>query len=240
MAKIRNAKPKTSSGGYTRVFNDEDLGKLIQKIQSTVITNGTELEKIIIHQSNAINNLDTFLSECNRIQKGIYLCSKNTIKKSRYRLDKHEPDLIIFEINQDSKNCYIIELKDGDNFDTKKADGEFSVLEKFKNHLGAQIQFITHFFICSFNQENKDIIVKGFKNRFTTEQVMTGEELCHLLDISYDTILKERTHDAQDNRNYFIEELVKIPFFKSKLTHEKQKLIEKDDFYNILNEEEVF
>lgn len=47
MAKIRNANPKSSSGGYTRVFNDENLGKLIQKIQSTVISNGTELEKYI-------------------------------------------------------------------------------------------------------------------------------------------------------------------------------------------------
>ncbi len=84
------------------------------------------------------------------------------------------------------------------------------------------------------------MIVKGFKNRFTTDQVMTGEELCRLLRISYDTILKARMHDAQDNRNYFIEELVKIPFFKSQLSSEKQKLIEKDDFYNILNEEGVF
>ncbi len=150
MAKIRNANPKTSSGGYTRVFNDADLGKLIQKIQSTVITNGTELEKIITQQSNVINDLDTFLSECNYKSDGVYLCSKNTTKKSKYRLDKHEPDLIIFEITSMSKNCYIIELKDGDNFDTKKADSEFFVLEKFKNHLGAQIQFITHFFYLLF------------------------------------------------------------------------------------------
>ena len=62
MAKIRNANPKSSSGGYTRVFNDENLGKLIQKIQSTVISNGTELEKYISEKSNLIANLDDFLS----------------------------------------------------------------------------------------------------------------------------------------------------------------------------------
>ena len=65
MAKIRNADPKTSSGGYNRVFNNEILGKLMQKIQSTVISNGNELEKIISKNSNVIDDLDAFLSPDN-------------------------------------------------------------------------------------------------------------------------------------------------------------------------------
>ena len=110
-------------------------------------------------------------------------------------MDKHEPDLIVFEINPSEKNCYIIELKDGDNFDTKKSDGEFENLEKYKNHLGSKIPFVTNFFICCFNQESKDLIVKGFKNRFNVEQVMTGKQLCNLLGIDYDTIIEFYNED---------------------------------------------
>ena len=72
MAKIRLSNPKTSSGGYNRVFNNENLGKLIQKVQSTVISNGNELEKIILEKSNVINDLDEFLSQRNI--KGVFLC----------------------------------------------------------------------------------------------------------------------------------------------------------------------
>lgn len=233
MAKIRNANPKSSSGGYTRVFNDENLGKLIQKIQSTVISNGTELEKYISEKSNLIANLDDFLSnrkdeQCN----GAFLCTKAVIKKSKYKLDKHEPDLIVFEINSSEKNCYIIELKDGDNFDTKKSDGEFENLEKYKNHLGSKIPFVTNFFICCFNQESKDLIVKGFKNRFSVEQVMTGKQLCNLLGIDYDTIIETRKKDAEDNVDYFTDQLIKIPLINSKIFSIKNSHIEENDFYN--------
>ena len=233
MAKIRNADPKTSSGGYNRVFNNEILGKLMQKIQSTVISNGNELEKIISKNSNVIDDLDAFLSPDNsQNTAGAFLCPKSAIKKSKYKLDKHEPDLIVFEITDKLKNCYIIELKDGDNFDTKKSDGEFENLEKYKNHLGSKIAFITNFFICSFNQNEKEMIVKGFKNRFNIEQVMTGRQLCDLLGINYDSIIETRKKDAEDNINYFVEQLVKIPLINQKIFATKNSHIEEKDFYD--------
>ncbi len=230
MAKIRNSKPKTSSGGYNRVFNNTSLGELIQKVQSTVISNGNELETMILSNSNVIENLDQFLSMDDK--KGVFLCPKKVIKNSKYKLKEHEPDLVIFEISENNRNCYIIELKDGDNFDTKKSLGEFESLEQYKNHLGSQITFITNFFICSFNQNDKELIVKGFKNVFNINQVMTGRELCDLLKINYDKIIEKRKQDAEDNKKYFTEELVKIPFIINEIFLAKNSHIQEDDFYN--------
>ncbi|MBF1051259.1 MAG: restriction endonuclease, partial [Peptostreptococcaceae bacterium] len=210
MAKIKNAKVKTSSGGFTRIFDDEHLGNLISKIQSTSITNGNELEKLIVSRANSIDDLDDFLYNCKKdiVDVGSYLCTKKVIKKSLYSLSSHEPDLIVFEINKNGdKNCYIIELKDGDNFDTKKSLAEYNSLVEYKNHLGSKIQFVTNYYICSFNQSDKENITKGFKGKFNINEVMTGKELCLLLNIEYDEIIKFRKNDALDNFDYFCNEL---------------------------------
>ena len=48
MAKIKDAKAKNSSGSYARVFNNKALGDLITKVHSTSISNGSELENLIL------------------------------------------------------------------------------------------------------------------------------------------------------------------------------------------------
>lgn len=233
MAKIKNAKVKTTSGGYFRIFNDEKLGKLLSKVQSTSISNGTELEKMLCNRSTTIENLDSFLNEVISNRKnGVYLCTKKVIKKSSYKLDKSEPDLIIFELKENGTNkCYIIELKDGDNFDTKKSKSELNSLKKYREHLGVKIQFITQFYICSFNQINKDLIVKGFKNEFSNSEVMTGKELCDLLNINYNDILNIRKEDAIDNYLYFIKELYLIDKIRKLIRDIEKKKIAEEDFY---------
>lgn len=47
MAKIRNSNPKQSGGGYERLVGDADMASIFTKAQSTVISNGTELEKLL-------------------------------------------------------------------------------------------------------------------------------------------------------------------------------------------------
>lgn len=47
MAKIRGRIPKESSGGYACVFGNEALGELMSKVQGTVISTGSELERLI-------------------------------------------------------------------------------------------------------------------------------------------------------------------------------------------------
>ena len=220
--KIRNAKGRTDgNSGYTRTLGNEALGKLISKVLATVISNGTELERMIVERSNSIQDIDIFIEKATiaDIANGTYLCTKKIFKKSdKYVKDVEgiEPDMIIFIVEK-NRICRVIELKDGDAFDTKKALGEKEHLEKFSTIFGAKIPFVTEYFICSFNQEDKEIIRAGFKNTFSLEHIMTGSELCEILNIDYSEIIRLRQDDMKDNFNYFLEELVKIPEVLSKL-----------------------
>lgn len=221
MAKICNAKVGSSSGGYNRVFDNDEIGRLMSKVQSTVISNGSELERIILSRTQNITILDVFIEGVTdgNVPNGTYVCTKRVLKKSSYKLDKHEPDLLIFIVQQ-RRVCRIIELKDGDAFDTKKASGEQESLERFNLHIGAKIPFVSDYFVCCFNQTNKEEIVKGFKNVFGIEHVMTGKELCEILNISYEEIIEERKRDAKANIEYFYQQFKSIPIIKEMLDEE--------------------
>lgn len=77
--KIRNQKGRRDgNSAYARVFNNSDLGDLISKIQATVISNGNELEKIILSQTNTIDDLNIFIekAEIGEIENGVFVCPK--------------------------------------------------------------------------------------------------------------------------------------------------------------------
>lgn len=235
MAKIRNAKPKESSGGYERIFGDDAVGALMQKVQSTAISNGTELEKIIVHEApEVIDNLDDWVEEYRlhgRYFRGTYLCSKKVIKKSTFAKKNHEPDMIIFEITQTEKNCYVIELKDGSLFDTKKSSSEHAALSVFCAYLGQKLPFTTKFYLCSFNQENKEEIFKGFKEQFSMDEIMTGRELCEILGMDYDSIRARRQVDASDNFEYFVDEFISIPSVAVRISKKRREKVIITEFY---------
>lgn len=224
MSKIVDARGREDgSSGYTRVLGCDELGRLISRVQSTVISNGTELERIIVSLTNTINDLEEFIdSVTDGIQEdGVYLCQKKILKKSKYAIAGIEPDLLIFVVER-RRVCKVIELKDGDNFDTKKSASEREHLEQFATSFGAQIPFVTEFYICSFNQDNKELIQAGFKNKFEIEHIMTGEELCDVLHIDYQNIIDRRKTDMIENFNYFIDELLNIPQVREKIIEKLQ------------------
>ncbi len=224
MAKICNAQGRQDSGsGYVRVLGDEQLGKLISKVQSTVISNGTELEKLIIDKCNQIKDLNSFIEKTvsGDTEDGVYVCPKKYYAKSSYLIYDNQkkkilPDLLIFIVEK-KRICKVVELKDGDMFDTKKSAGEKEHLEEFVQKFGSKIPFVAEYYICCFNQENKDKIFEGFKGDFTKEHILTGKELCEVLRISYDDIIKQRTADSVENFEYFIQELLKIETVKAKI-----------------------
>jgi hypothetical protein len=208
MALIELSKGREEGGGYERLFGNQKIGHLLSRVQATVISSGTELEKIVGGLSNNINNVDAFL-QSQQLPTGVYLISKDAIKKSTLKSDK-EPDLIVFKIDPTLQHCYIIELKDGDTFDTKKAAGEVMLLEAFESHLSRRIRFTTSIHVCSFNQLDKKKIVVGFKNKITIHQAMTGKELCELLGISYEGIIGSRIHQQIRNLDFFLDEILAI------------------------------
>jgi len=210
MARIRDARPKNSSGSYERVFGNAALGELISKVQSAVISSGSELEKIIASLVKNIDDLDAFLEQ-EVMPNGVLLARKRQMKQSK-TLDfaDSEPDFMVFKRRRNIQTCHIIELKDGHVFDTKKASAERRAMHGFieRNAQHIQYRFQAHF--CAFNQNNKDAIWDGFKRKIAHNEVMTGPEFCNLLEIDYEAIVARRRADGPDNLEFFMSELIAI------------------------------
>ena len=222
MSKIAKAKGrdinKFGESGYTRVIGNSQLGQLLSKVQATVIANGTELEKMIVERCKTIENIDDFIKSVTegKINSGTYLCTKKILKKTQnYKtcIAHIEPDMLVFIVSN-QRICKIIEVKDGETFDTKKAAGEKENLIKFFQNFGVKIPFVTEYYVCSFNQCDKEKIHLGMKGVFKLENILTGRELCEILNIDFDDIVNTRTRDAIENFDYFINKLLEIPEVK--------------------------
>ena len=217
MARLRDAKPRNSSGSYERLFDNAALGALASKIQSAVISSGSELEARIAASVQNILDLDAFLEQ-EIMPEGVLLARKRQIKRSD-SLDfaGSEPDFMVFKRRDGVQTCHIIELKDGHVFDTKKAGAERQAMHGFieRNAQHIQYRFQAHF--CAFNQDDRHAIWDGFKRRIALEEVMTGREFCDLLEIDYDSIVEARRAEGSDNVEFFLSELVKIESIRQRL-----------------------
>ena len=219
MALIRNAKPKNKSGAYNRLFDNHELGHLISRVHSTVISSGTELEKSITSIVNDVADLDAFLEQ-EIMPEGVFLVRKNQMKKSKtLNLSGGVPDFIIFRRRDNQQRCHIVELKDGHSFDTKKVEGEKQAMLRFIENNAQHLPYVIISHFCSFNQGDRAKIVEGFKNKIEPNEAMTGRELCELLEleIDYDKIVDHRLKEGADNLDYFCSELVKIEAVRTRL-----------------------
>ena len=103
-------------------------------------------------------------------------------------------------------------------FDTKKSAGEVKHMREFAECFSNTFKdYIVKIKYCMFNQDNKKSIVDGLKKNITTEEAMTGKELCDLLGISYTNILEQRKKLAPENVDFFIEKLLEIQVVKDKI-----------------------
>lgn len=225
MSKIANAKGRDvkslGDSGYTRIMGNASLGQLLSRVQATAISNGTELEKLIVERCNKIENIDKFIDDVTqaKINSGTFLCTKKILKATKvYKksIEKIEPDMLIFIVSK-QRICKIIQLKDGETFDTKKVLAEKEKLIEFMQKFGIKIPFVTDYFICGFNQNDKNKIRIGMKNEFELEHILTGRELCEILGIDFDEIIALRKQDAKENLDYFVDELLAIPEVLAKI-----------------------
>ncbi len=209
MARISESKGRRN-GGYERLFGNEDLGLLVSRVHGAVISFGTELERLIKSKVNRITELDDFLKS-EIMPDGIYLADKRQLKASE-TLDfgGSEPDFVIFRRRDGKQHCYVVELKDGDNFDTKKAASEHRSLHEYISKNAPLMHFTVTAHFCCFNQDSREAIVTGFKRKITLEEAMTGREFCGLLEIDYDSIIEDRKSDQEPNLTYFVETLLSI------------------------------
>ena len=211
MALIENMSGRKRGSGYERLFGDAQIGHLISRVQGAVISAGSELEKLIADKVPTIPDLDEFL-ERGVLDSKVRIASKQQVKKSdKLNAGGSEPDFLIFRRYGHHTVCHVVELKDGDAFDTKKSAAEHEAMESFVQRTARNIPFTVKMHFCCFNQNDRDEIVSGFKGRITPESALTGREFCELLKISYEDILKDRAADARQNLEYFVTQLSRIP-----------------------------
>ena len=201
---IKNSKLGREDGGYSRLFGNKKLGALISRVHSTTISAGTELERMVQNRAKTLDDLEEFL--LGKLPSGTYLIPKKIIKKSSLKT-KQEPDFLIIKV--DKKHCYIIELKDGDTFDTKKVAGERQSLIEFLNQISQKTPYSYSIHICSFNQSDRNEISKGMKGAFKLEEILTGQEFCDLLNINYREIVETRQKDQKENLSFFLSDIKK-------------------------------
>jgi len=207
MALISNARGRGENetpSGYERLFGNRQLGMLMSKVQSAVISTGNELEGMLASQIKDTKGISMQkINKENRVFKGI----------------KNGHDIIIDCVVEKNGKFMLIEIKDGDTFDTKKVAGEVESLFTAKEHL-----IKTHklkesdvsVFYCSFNATSHEQIERGAKGLLPKNSAMTGQEFCKLVGLDFNKIIQERKKDQQENLNYFIGELKKIPEIHSK------------------------
>ena len=105
MALIENANPKGNikDSGYYRTIGDEWLARLMQLIQSTVITNGTELE----HFHEAFCPYPVYKTESTNISP-----KPGRVIKSRFKVPNTTPTLSdVFEKYNNGENCFFPKIK---------------------------------------------------------------------------------------------------------------------------------
>lgn len=222
MARIRNAKGRRanqSPSGYTRLFGHSELGNLLSRVQGTVISAGTELERLLLQKSQPIEHFDQFIRSLDDHREGVFVASKKQVKESEVIQSVAEPDLLAFNLRE--RICHVIEVKDGDTFDTKKVAGERANLQQFINDAARHMPFAFMLHVCGFNVRTREELYEGLKRRFPVEELLTGAELCALLQIDYDEIIAIRTADYEDNLQYFIEQLVAIPEIANAVQNER-------------------
>lgn len=226
MALISDRAAGREDGGYTRVLGDARLGALISRVQATTISAGSELERIIAdHHPNKMDAIQLGQLLNGRLPDSVYLMTKQLIKKHLKSIiqSTSEPDFLL--IMAKTKRIYVIELKDGDVFDTKKSAGEVRSCRTFASLLESHLlkceqDYQAEIRICCFNQSSKQAIVEGFKHAIKLSEAMTGAEFCTLAGLSYESIQDSRRQDQIMNLEFFVDELLKIPAVVSRL-HER-------------------
>ena len=209
MPRISDSRGRTDeNSGYARLFGSQQLGQLMSRVQATVIRTGNELEALLEKETpdGLKADLDSILAGQRAMAniQVVYQAKMPPAGKSR----GERADILIFD--HISLKAMVIELKDGDTFDTKKSSGELESMTIFAGWLASQTGYTTSFYFCSFNQADKQAIVSGAKGRFDMTHAMTGRELCELLSIDYDALRERRQREQPENLRYFVGELLRI------------------------------
>jgi len=202
----KGRKKEETASGYERLTGNKKLGSLISRYHATVIRAGNELENSL--EKKLIGRKDVSIGNLNK-EKRIF---KNLKTDSSGK--KH--DIKIDAVIETKNEIILVEIKDGDTFDTKKSAGEIESLNLVKNYLESKGKKVQVKF-CSFNARDCEQIERGAKGLLEKGMAMTGKEFCELVGLNFDQIVEERKKDQKENLNSLAEEIKEIPELMEKL-----------------------
>jgi len=211
-------KAPVEQSGYYRLTGNKKLAYLARRMHATVISNGSELERMICEeaQENGIT-----VAEGNRCKDFLYyLTSKNNELVYFDKLNVSKEALESAGVALESKNkitvdgvwirpdksVLVCEYKDGDGFDTKKSDAEIKSLQKivaWMTHVGAQnLKAIMVLWNCY------DLGVSSVKSKEAAPYLATAADFISLLPegaINEAIINKKRYKDREQNFKAIVE-----------------------------------
>ncbi|NWJ96537.1 MAG: hypothetical protein HXX20_12210 [Chloroflexi bacterium] len=207
MAKIRERLGrKDELSGYARVFGHPELGLLFSKTQACVISAGTELEKILVSKSPHSLKYNDFVERIPNLSK---LSQPLLLLYDLPTIEKKKGDFLI--VWPSKANGIVVEIKEGDTFDTKKSDGEKESLGFLAQHYSRILGIKVSYALSSFYVSTREQIKIGTKSRFDNEHALTGRELCSMIEVNYAEIVEARKADEKDNLNYFLDKMLDMP-----------------------------
>lgn len=204
-----------STSGYYRLFAEDDedetaisLAELCTKIHACVISKGNELDGYYLtnEEFNPNNVIIKMSSSSGLLSNGHY--SKFVVEKGDFLgIPKGQKSIEIdyLVISEDAIEIY--EIKDGDNFDTKKSQGEIDSLTAAKQYFEEIFpeKHVSYKIVFWNAQDVKSISFKV--NNLSPETLITGEMFCEKIGCNFTKINQHRKQHSKDNKEWFFEQI---------------------------------
>lgn len=173
-----------SSGNYFNLTGNIDLQRFMTTYHSEAIKSGNKVDKRLI--KSYIGKLPIFIGEdVNSLDKILNLIKENPnglIIFKGYILDsnkgkKIEIDFLVLKDNV----IYCCELKEGNNFDTKKSKSEIDNLEKIEEIFKQHNFNVSLGFVCMNVKDEKHLI----KDKRAKKYFINGFNFCEKFNFNY-------------------------------------------------------
>ena len=215
MPQTRKGRKDIENSGYYRALASKDddvaaleIATMFSENQAQVISNGTKLDNefiidprfnnnIVIRNFKSKNLVDT---DCNGHYSHFCVMKEDCtdLKKGCIQIDY---------LTIDETSVHVYEVKDGDNFDTKKSEGEVESLRKAHNYFARVFpnKAIKSYVVLWNATDTKKVSFKA--NDLPKDFIMLGREFCNKNSIDFDAITKHRMLLAEKHKEYIVQRM---------------------------------
>jgi len=220
MAKIELNNKRKSTGSYQKLTGNKDIANFTTSFHAAAICSGNEvtakLEKsyegtLPIFSKKDTNSPEKTFDLIKNNPEGVIIFNGYVAnQKDNGKIKKIEVDLIVYVDNV--VHCY--EIKEGDNFDTKKSKSEIDNLIKISNSFKELNFEVEVGFVC-MNLQNDNHSIKD--NRIN-QYLLRGRFLCSKFNFNFDNFNQLSLNEQEENEHLCILEMERIiKEYKNKL-----------------------